>query len=235
MAVPDFAWILPIRFKAGEELGITGNLRYNTATAMSTKTLTQERLHFTRAPWPAALGINLLQPPGAGPVNHVNMSEGGLCLRLPTRLEVRSLVRLQLTPADSLARRWRPMECTGRVAWVTQRLDLRAMPPYLFDVGIEFVNLPRSIHRRLTQQHIQVGAVKPRGSNHGKPLEPAVVKGRQFVPRLDPDGLRQARWHLIVTVGDVPCFSRHYPTEHEALAAWERFKRAQARGAKVTG
>jgi len=201
---------------------------------MSTKTITQERRHFTRALWPAVLGINLLQPQGAGPVNHVNVSEGGLCLRLPTMLEVRSLVRLQLTPANGLARRWRPMECTGRVAWVTQRLDLRAIPPYLFDVGIEFVNLPRSVHRWLTQQHVQVGAVKPRVLSHGKPLEPAVVKGREFVPRLDSDGMRQARWHLIVTVGEVPCFSRHYPTEREALAAWARFKRQQSRSGRIS-
>lgn len=201
---------------------------------MSTRTLTKERRQFTRAAWPAAVGINLLQPSGVGPIDRVNVSEGGLCLRLPAMLEVRSLVRLQLTPGNSLAGRSRRMECTGRVAWVTQRLDLRDMPPYLFDIGIEFVNLPKSVRRWLLQQEGRpAGTGRRPGVAQDARLTPVVARGRWFTPRIASDGARQARWHLIITVDETPCFSRRYPTEREALAAWERFRRGQCRGSRT--
>ncbi|MBI4341014.1 MAG: PilZ domain-containing protein [Candidatus Omnitrophica bacterium] len=198
---------------------------------MSTKTLTQERRHFARASWPGLLGVSLLQPTGVGPINHVNVSEGGLCLRLPAMLEVRSLVRLQLAPGG-LARRWRPIECTGRVAWVTQRLDLRAMPPYLFDVGIEFVEAPHRVHQWMTQLEGKQRIAERPVSTKNKQAAAAVIKGRRFEPTLICDGSAPARWHLIVAIESVPCFSHHYPTNREALAAWEQFKRQQSRGSR---
>ena len=202
---------------------------------MTIKTATQERRHFSRAPWPGVLGINLLQPQGVIPVDRVNMSEGGLCLRLPTTLEVRSLVRLRLTPARAGATEGlRPVECTGRVAWVTQRLDLRDMPPYLFDIGIEFVDLPRTWHRWFTQQDGSAMPVRDRASGRAKWLQPTVVNGRRFLPMLECDGIRQPRWHLIVSVEGAPCFSQRYPTERAALEAWMQFKRRQGRTRRST-
>lgn len=201
---------------------------------MTTKTAAPERRHFSRAPWPGGLGINLLQPQGVIPVDRVNMSEGGLCLRLPTMLEVRSLVRLQLTPARGISTEGlRMVECTGRVAWVTQRLDLRDMPPYLFDVGIELVDLPRRWHRWFTQQDGSAVPMQGRSSGQGKGLEPAAINGRWFVPRLERVGAREGRWHLVVTVEDAPCFSQRFPTERAALVAWARFKRGQAKTRKA--
>jgi len=174
-----------------------------------------------------ALGVHMLQPQGVIAIDRVNVSEGGVCLRLPTMLEVRSLVRLQLTPNDGPAGRLRPVECTGRVAWVTQRLDLRNIPPYLFDIGIEFVRPRRSIHRWLTDGQ---PAGRGRMREHARGLEPATIHGRRYIPRLESDGARESRWHLIVSVEDVPCFSRRFPSERTALAGWMRFRRQQARG-----
>src|SRR3989338_6777358 len=105
---------------------------------MALKTLTQERRRFPRSAVAARLSVNLVHPRTAS-VSHVNYSEGGLCLRLDEALEVRSLIRFQVAPAKSGERPKSPrlIECTGRVAWVIQRMDLRSMPPFLFDIGIE--------------------------------------------------------------------------------------------------
>ncbi len=56
---------------------------------------------------------------------------------------------------------------------------------------------------------------------------PAVVRGRQFTPRLERTTHQPLRWHLVVLVESVPCFSGHYPSERAALAAWTQFQRDQ--------
>jgi len=118
---------------------------------MALKTLTQERRRFPRTAAAARLSINLVHPHAAS-VSHVNYSEGGLCLRLDESLEVRSLIRLQVAGARASAGQRRPVECTGRVAWVIQRMDLRSMPPFLFDVGIEFVDPPPLLRRLIARR-----------------------------------------------------------------------------------
>ncbi|MBI1992263.1 MAG: PilZ domain-containing protein, partial [Candidatus Omnitrophica bacterium] len=109
-----------------------------------TATSLRERRKFPRHEPPPRFDASLLLPQGAVPAHSINVSEGGLCVRLEETLEVRSLVRLQLTPVEGSGsgRGQRPMECAGRVAWVIQRLDLRSAPPFLFDVGVEFVDPP---------------------------------------------------------------------------------------------
>ncbi|MBI3320941.1 MAG: PilZ domain-containing protein [Candidatus Omnitrophica bacterium] len=210
--------------------------------AMPAASSIQERRQFARSEWTARVAINLLRTRRsivADPV--VNISEGGLCLRLQEELQVRSLVQMQLTAtaaggssertgqgtAPESLRTGRPVRCTGRVTWVVQRLDLREAPPFLFDVGIEFVDPPPLLRRLLVQR----GAALTSKSRepHTKTLEASIIRGRRFVPRLERSSRPPLRWHLVVSVDGVPCFSSHFASEQEALAAWARFKRQQAK------
>jgi hypothetical protein len=154
-------------------------------------------------------------------------------------LEVRSLVRLQLTPARAGAGEGRPgdrggglrlsrrVECTGRVAWVVQRLDLRSTPPFPFDVGIEFVDPPPALRQFLAQRSA-IASLKGRPVRE-KRLGSAVIRGRHFIPRLEREPSHPNPWHLVVSVDGTPCFSGHYPSDQAAMAAWTTFRRRQAR------
>ena len=194
--------------------------------------LIQERRKSPRTEPSPRLAIHLMRPQGAVATDGVNLSEGGVCCRLEEVLEVRSLVRLQVAPQGGGAtarRRW-SVECTGRVVWVIQRLDLRTHPPFVYDVGIEFVDLPPLLQQWLA--HRRGGEVGERGRppvRSSKQLEPALIRGRQFVPRLERDAVLPTRWHLVVSVDGAPCFSGRYPLERAALAAWVTFKRQQGR------
>ncbi len=189
----------------------------------STSTTVQERRRFTRH---GALrcSVDLLQPHGPVTAESVNVSEGGLCIRLDQMLEVRSLVQLQLIPD----RTSRPMACRGRVTWVMQRLDLRNMPPLLFDTGIEFINPSPSLRQFLSRQGVELISAKS-ASTRQKRLEPSVIRGRTFVPRLDHTATRPSGWHLVVSVDGMACFSEHFPSERTAVTAWTTFKRRQAK------
>ena len=203
------------------------------------KTVIAERRQHPRDAVSSRVAINLLQPHTSATISSVNYSEGGLCLRLHEALEVRSLVRLQVRPSHvgedegrpgedrALSKASRPVECTGRVAWVIQRLDLRSVPPFLFDVGIEFVD-PPPILRQLMAHRGGLVALKGRAAS-GKGLDSPLIRGRHFIPRLEREASHPPRWHLVVSVGSVPCFSGRYPSERAALVAWAAFKRQQAR------
>jgi len=183
----------------------------------------QDRRRFVRR-GELRCSVDLLQSRRSVIAESVNMSEGGLCIRLDRMLEVRSLVQLQLTPD----RTSRPMQCRGRVRWVMQRLDLRDMPPRLFDTGIEFVNPSPSLRQFLIRQGIEMMATK-KASTRQKRLEPSVIRGRTFVPRLERPVTRPSRWHLVVSVDGMACFSEHFPSERTAVTAWTTFKRRQAK------
>jgi hypothetical protein len=184
----------------------------------------QERRRFPRQAPPGEVALDLVQPPLDA--ESVNFSEGGLCLRLRQMLEVRSLVRLQLTPGGSDRRR--PLTCTGRVTWVMQRLDLRDSPPFLFDTGIEFVNPPAALRQLIVPAGGAPASVE-RAKERGRVLAPSTLRGRLFVPRLERTVAGPLRWHLVVSVDGMPCFSERYPSERAAVAAWARFKRQQTR------
>ena len=185
----------------------------------------QERRRSVRSECPPRLGINLLDPQWPVPADGVNVSGDGLCLRLQEMLQLRSLVRLQITPS---AKAPRPVTCTGRVAWVIQRLDLRTAPPFLYDVGIEFVDPPAMLQHLLVRRGMRPPAPKS-GSAQEKPLLSAVIRGRHFIPRLERTPTHPQRWHLVVSVDGAPCFSDHVSSERAATAAWAQFKRQQAR------
>ncbi len=186
------------------------------------RTAVQERRTSPRGACPSRLDINVLQPRMATPPRSVNWSEGGLCLRLEDVLEVRSLVRFQLS-SDA-----RSVMCTGRVAWVIQRLDLRDNPPFLFDVGIEFVDIPATLRQWLIQRGVSSTKV-PNVSVRTRLLEPTALHGRTYVPNVVRETNQALRWHLIVSVESAPCFSGRYASERDALAAWATFKRQRAR------
>ena len=204
----------------------------------------QERRRFSRHDAAPRLAINLIRSRQSIAADNVNLSEGGLCLRLQEELEVRSLVQLQLTSAGSVAhedrragersavtRRGRSVTCTGRVAWVIQRLDLREAPPFLFDIGIEFVDPPSVLRQFMARQGIALAAPtsKANPAPLAKALDPLLVRGRSFVPHLERSVRPDLRWHLVVAVDGVPCFSERFATERAALDAWAKFKRQQAK------
>ena len=184
----------------------------------------EERRQFPRSDVGRAFNVSLVQADRSIPVESMNVSEGGVCLRLEELLEVRSLVRLHLTPArERSAASAHAMECAGRVAWVMQRLDLRTMPPFVFDVGIELLNPPSQIRTLVGSRPEQSEAPREK-----KALSPSTLKGREFIPRLVRTAT-EAPWHLVVSVDGIPCFSGHYPSERAAVEAWARFKREQVK------
>ena len=152
---------------------------------MAVKTIVQERRKSLRSEFPSRVAINLLQPPGTRLVERINYSEGGLCLRMQDAPEVRALVRLQW---GSEARGARPrtertdrfVEVTGRVAWVIQRLDLRTAPPFLYDVGIEFVDAPPALRRFVAQRGMRSSTVQDTPSK-ARALPSAIIRGKQDV------------------------------------------------------
>jgi len=155
----------------------------------------------------------------------LNLSEGGMCLRLHQPLEIRAHVRLRLFPE----REKKPVEFAGRVAWIVQRLDLRDSPPFLYDIGVEFVNPSASLRQFASRSGVTVKAVEPKPKH---PMLPAAtIRERHYVPRLDREAVTGA-WHLIVWVEGVPCFSRRFPSHKEAVGAWEQFKRHTARAGR---
>ena len=194
-----------------------------------TSTSVQERRRFSRAEVFPRLAIDLLQSERRLSVDAVNISEAGLCLRLAERLEVRSLVNLQLRSlrGTGAARGRYPIRCEGRVAWVIQRLDLRDTPPYLFDVGIEFPD-PPALLRRLLAGRGSRALVRPRAART-VPLSGATIRGRQYVPTLERTTNSRTSWHLVIAVDGVPCFRERHPSERAAKAAWEAFRRRQTR------
>ena len=193
------------------------------------KAAVQERRRFPRQEAPPRFEISLLEPERAIAAGSLNVSQGGLCFRLEEMLEVRSLVRLQLTLEGSRSgQSARSFECTGRVAWVVQRLDLRTMPPFLFDVGIEFVN-PPPLLRQLVAPRGDEPSPQKEAAAQEKPVAAWSVRDRHFVPQLERIAQHPLPWHLVVSIDGVPCFSGHYPTERAAVAALTQFKREQAK------
>ena len=189
-----------------------------------------ERRRFLRNELPSRVTVNLLQPTRLVPADGVNVSEGGLCLRLQETLEVRSLVDLQLTPDGARhGVEQKPVRCKGRVSWVVQRLDLRPSPPFVFDVGIEFVDPPSMLRKLMVQRGADQAPPPIRQAVRESRLVPSVIRGRQFIPKLERVEDRPPQWHLVVAIDGVPCLSEHYLSKSDAVAGWDRFKRQQAR------
>lgn len=192
-------------------------------------TISPERRKFARSALAPRFELNLLQSRVAVPATGVNVSEGGLCLRVRQALEIRSLVRLRFTPEGGASRSpalrpSHPVECTGRVAWVVQRLDLGNAPPFLYDVGIEFVDLPPALRQLVASE-----GRRPAPMERANTLPPVLIRDRRYVPKIAREANHPLPWHLIVLVDGSPCFSGRYATKREAIGGWEKFRRQQAK------
>ncbi len=196
-------------------------------TSSTTLSSPTERRKITRVSFPGRVEIDVpLRPETFNALrlhtqkaDSLNFSEGGIRLRLQEALEIHSAVRLRLFGASSK----QPVQCAGRVAWVMQRLDLRDTPPFVYDVGVEFVNPSLRLRQFALRVGISLRLPPPRVAKSAI-LAPVIARDRGYIPRLKHDALSN-RWHLVVTVDGTPCFSQRYPTERQAIDAWERFKR----------
>jgi len=186
---------------------------------MAVKSL-QERRKVPRVDFLGRVEINLLHPGMRLKASSLNLSEAGICVRLQEALDIHSPVKLRLFAAS----RKRPLECGGRVAWVVQRLDLRDTPPFVYDVGVEFVDPPPRLRQLVARTGI---TVKPKGLRppRGNFLQPVWITGRCYVPRVERELSPSVCWHLVVSVEGTPCFSQRFSTGREALEAWHQFKR----------
>lgn len=149
----------------------------------------------------------------------VNLSEGGMCLRLKEALEVSARVQLRLFAQAKK----RPLTCAGRVAWVVQRLDLRTRAPFVYDVGVEFVKPPLMV--RQVVGTLARPVIRPALANGRAPLEPAVVGERRYLPSLQREPGAGEPWHLVVRVDGVPCFAKRFASQRAAFQAWGVFQR----------
>lgn len=190
---------------------------------MTTST-TQERRGAARVEFQGRVELDATDSGAHLTADSVNVSEGGICLRVPNAMEIRSSVMLRLFTQP----RRRPVECAGRVAWVTQRSDLRDAPPFIYDIGVEFIK-PSA---RLRQFASRIGVdLKPTALRNGSQaragvaLRPAALHGRSYIPKLTQESTPASRWHLVVTVDGAPCFSRRYASAQEAREAWKQFKK----------
>lgn len=189
----------------------------------------EERRKLRRVDFQGRVEIDPVAPradarPTSVSTRSVNLSEGGVCVRVADELTVHSRVVLRVFAQP----RKRPVECDGRVAWVVQRLDLRATPPFLYDVGVEFLKPPGSLRRFASRLGLPL---KPVDNVTPKPLRlaPATINNRSYLASLEQERQGSKRWHVIVTVDGTPCFGQRCESLQEAKAAWQRFQRQLGR------
>ena len=187
-----------------------------------------ERRKAPRADLQGRVEIDVLASATRLQASSVNVSEVGICLRLQEALEISARVRLRLFAEASK----RPLEFGGRIAWVVQRLDLRDAPPFLYDIGVEFVDPPARLREFIARTGVPVRAAAT-PSQEGTLLRPAMVNARWYVPRLIQEPSPAGRWHLVVIVDGVPCLSRRFTSERSAAASWQQFKRQASKAAPV--
>ena len=190
---------------------------------------TQERRAAPRVPFHGSVTLEVLSSSLRVATQAVNFSERGVCLRVQEALDINSRLRLQLHDQH----RKRPLACQGRVSWVVQRLDVREAAPFVYDIGVEFIDPPNLLKRLASR--LGVALVMPAARNGAdRTLRPAAIRDRLHVPQLTRERSERSergvssRWHLVVTVDGSPCFSRRYASAREALEAWRRFKRQAA-------
>ena len=74
-----------------------------------------------------------------------NVGEGGLCVILKKNLRVFSVVDIELDLLDFEEH----IKCQGKVVWNIQRRVEDNHKPVFYDIGIEFVSLPKEKEERL--------------------------------------------------------------------------------------
>ena len=184
----------------------------------------EERRTALRVELPGRVEIAVPHLPTRLEASSLNLSERGICVRLQETLEVRSDVRLRLFVEAAR----RPVECDGRVAWVVQRLDLRDAPPFLYDVGLEFVKPSPRLRQFAARIGVLLRPSRSAPTQNGL-LQPVTIRQRCYVPRLKQEPAGIDRWHLVVTVDGAPCVSARCASTREAIESWQRFKRRIAK------
>ena len=112
---------------------------------MTTIPLPQEYRQSPRVNFDGQALIRTEHHSGFVPCEPRNVSVGGMCLRLEEEVELRSEVDVQLVIPNTP----QPLQCHGRVNWITARLDVRMQPPIPYDVGIEFEGLSPQLRTEL--------------------------------------------------------------------------------------
>lgn len=184
----------------------------------------QERRRKLRTPWYQRVELHVREAKIPVTSNSLDVSEGGMRLRLAGSVDVNSPLRLRLfSGADD-----KPLECRGRVAWVVQRLDVRQAPPFIYDVGIEWVDPPAALQRLAAGAGS--GAAIPKGHAHRiVHLGPIVIRERTYVAQLERESSLGDGWHLVIRADGAPCLSRRFGSEREGVAGWEQFVRQRKR------
>ena len=199
---------------------------------MTINTLEQaDRRRIPRSNFQRRVELQAPQLSGRVQANSMNLSEAGLCVRLQAALDIHAAVTLRLFAEPHV----RPLQCDGKVTWVVQRLDLRDAPPFLYDVGVEFVNPPsrlRQLASRLgvtlkSSPRLLIGVKGSLRRMAGGLLPSVLLHGRTYDALVQHEHRAESRWHLIIKADGVPCFSHRYETEDEALEAWKQFKRQE--------
>ncbi len=190
---------------------------------MAMSTVVSERRNAPRATVLARVEIDAQHLPGRLEARAVNLSEGGVCVRLQLGLDISSQVTMRLFAE----RQQKPLECAGRVAWVVQRLDLRSEPPFLYDVGVEFVNPSVRLQQFAARFGVELKMV-PRPVESSAAFQATMINDRSYVPTLAHEALPVPCWHLVVSVDGAPCLSQRYPTAKQAAEAWKQFKTRMA-------
>ena len=184
----------------------------------------QERRRKLRTPWYQRVELRLRESNAMVNASSLDVGEGGMRLRLSGDVSVNSRLTLRLFSGAAD----KPLECSGRVAWVVQRLDLRQLPPYIYDIGIEWVNPPEALRR--VAAGAGSGAAIPKGHSHRiQHFGPVVIRERTYVAQLERESSLGEGWHLVVRADGAPCLSRRFGLEREAIDGWERFVRQRKR------
>ena len=202
--------------------------------ATLTSILDPERRQSLRLPYDGPVEV---EPAGRGAWisgEGRDLSEGGLCVRLPERFDLHTVVRVRLVAerlraalqatVASIGRA--PVECVGRVAWTTARMDLAPEPPYPYDIGIEFVKLPPLIRRQLTLTYERLQQRQPQSPSPR--LKPARIGGHVYDAVITREPTTDLPWHLVVRTESVPCYGARFQTAAKAAAGWDAFRRHRA-------
>ena len=106
------------------------------------------RRKFPRVNYPCLVVIR--QAPGdqEALLTHTeNVGVGGICVTLKENVRIFSLVELELDLLDLQEH----MKCKGKVVWNVRRKNDENKKPLFYDIGIEFVDLDPTQHKRLSE------------------------------------------------------------------------------------
>lgn len=184
-----------------------------------------------RQKFPSDWHIKVLGSASLKSIDGVNISCRGACLRTGTPMEINTQLQLRMEHRQSTLKVGKAAaeSCLARVAWVQQRLDLRDTPPFVFDIGIEWVNEPARLIRSLFGDSPADATGMPAGAR--RLVKPWSANGREYSATLIEDLSAQVPWHLVIRVDGAPCLSRRFDSERAATNALRAFKKELEAGA----